>query len=161
MVIIERNKVEVSAVEINQIKAKDTQDIRHRVLRPEQPESNAIYPNDDLEGTFHLGAFENDVLIGVASFYPEKSAIIMAPNQYRIRGVAAERGMRLKGVGSALLAAGEAEIWKQDAEIIWCNARIVAVGFYEKHGYRKVGKSFVIPGIGEHYLMTKVNPLES
>lgn len=161
MVIIERNKVEVSAVEIKQIKAKDTQDIRHRVLRPEQPESNAIYPNDDLEGTFHLGAFENDVLIGVASFYPEKSAIIMAPNQYRIRGVAAERGMRLKGVGSALLATGETEIWNRGTEIIWCNARIVAVGFYEKHGYRKVGKSFVIPGIGEHYLMTKENPIES
>lgn len=161
MVIIERNKVEVSAVEIKQIKAKDTQDIRHRVLRPEQPESNAIYPNDDLEGTFHLGAFENDVLIGVASFYPEKSAVIMAPAQYRIRGVAAERGMRLKGVGSALLATGEAEIWKQDAETIWCNARIVAVGFYEKHGYRRVGKSFVIPGIGEHYLMTKESPIGS
>ncbi len=161
MVIIERNKVEVSAVEIKQIKAKDTQDIRHRVLRPEQPESNAIYPNDDLEGTFHLGAFENDVLIGVASFYPEKSAIIMAPAQYRIRGVAAERGMRLKGVGSALLATGETEIWKRGAEIIWCNARIVAVGFYEKHGYRRVGKSFVIPGIGEHYLMTKESPIGS
>lgn len=160
MVIIERNKVEVSAVEIKQINAKDTQDIRHRVLRPEQPESNAIYPNDDLEGTFHLGAFENDVLIGIASFYPEKSAIIMNSTQYRIRGVAAERGMRLKGVGSALLAAGEAEIWHHNAEIIWCNARIVAVGFYEKHGYRKVGKSFVIPGIGEHYLMTKENLTE-
>ncbi|WP_270998031.1 GNAT family N-acetyltransferase [Listeria seeligeri] len=148
-------------MEIKQIKAKDTQDIRHRVLRPEQPESNAIYPNDDLEGTFHLGAFENDVLIGVASFYPEKSAIIMAPAQYRIRGVAAERGMRLKGVGSALLATGETEIWKRGAEIIWCNARIVAVGFYEKHGYRRVGKSFVIPGIGEHYLMTKESPIGS
>ncbi len=161
MVIIERNKVEVSAVEIKQIKAKDTQDIRHRVLRPEQPESNAIYPNDDLEGTFHLGAFENDVLIGVASFYPEKSAVIMVADQYRIRGVAAERGMRLKGVGSALLATGETEIWNRGAEIIWCNARIVAVGFYEKHGYRRVGKSFVIPGIGEHYLMTKESPIGS
>ncbi|HBI2129709.1 TPA: GNAT family N-acetyltransferase, partial [Listeria monocytogenes] len=28
-------------MEIKQIKAKDTQDIRHRVLRPEQPEENA------------------------------------------------------------------------------------------------------------------------
>lgn len=82
----------------------------------------------------------------------------MNPAQYRIRGVATERRMRLKGLGTALLAEGEAEIWKRGADIIWCNARIVAVGFYEKHGYRKVGKSFVIPGIGEHYLMKKVNP---
>ncbi|EAE6913259.1 GNAT family N-acetyltransferase [Listeria monocytogenes] len=145
-------------MEIKQIKAKDTQDIRHRVLRPEQPEKNAIYPNDDMEGTFHLGAFEKDVLLGVASFYPEKSTVIMNPAQYRIRGVATERRMRLKGLGTALLAEGEAEIWTRGADIIWCNARIVAVGFYEKHGYRKVGKSFVIPGIGEHYLMKKVNP---
>lgn len=148
----------MSAVEIKQIKAKDTQDIRHRVLRPEQPESNAIYLHDDLEDTFHLGAFENDVLLGIASFYLEKSAVIPNLSQYRIRGVATERRMRLKGLGTALLAAGEAEIWKRDADLIWCNARIVAVGFYEKHGYRKVGKSFVIPGIGEHYLMTKLNP---
>ncbi|EJT8159543.1 GNAT family N-acetyltransferase [Listeria monocytogenes] len=145
-------------MEIKQIKAKDTQDIRHQVLRPEQPEENAIYPNDDMEGAFHLGAFEKDVLLGIASFYPEKSTVIMNPSQYRIRGVATERRMRLKGLGTALLADGEAEIWKRGADIIWCNARIVAVGFYEKHGYRKVGKSFVIPGIGEHYLMKKVNP---
>ncbi|MBC1446463.1 GNAT family N-acetyltransferase [Listeria welshimeri] len=145
-------------MEIKQISSEETQDIRHRVLRPEQSESNAIYPNDDLERTFHLGAFENDVLLGVASFYPEKSAVIMNHTQYRIRGVATERRMRLKGLGTALLAEGEAKIWARGAEIIWCNARIVAVGFYEKHGYRKVGKSFVIPGIGEHYLMTKSNP---
>ncbi|MCH2775218.1 GNAT family N-acetyltransferase, partial [Listeria monocytogenes] len=83
---------------------------------------------------------------------------IMNPAQYRIRGVATERRMRLKGIGTALLAEGEAEIWTRGEDIIWCNARIVAVGFYEKHGYRKVFKSFVIPGIGEHYLMKKVNP---
>lgn len=96
-------------MEIKQIKAKDTQDIRHRVLRPEQPEENAIYPNDDMEGTFHLGAFEKDVLLGIASFYPEKSTVIMNPAQYRIRGVATERRMRLKGLGTALLADGEAK----------------------------------------------------
>lgn len=90
-------------MEIKQIKAKDTQDIRHRVLRPEQPEENAIYPNDEMEGTFHLGAFEKDVLLGVASFYPEKSAIINNPAQYRIRGVATERRMRLKGLAQHYL----------------------------------------------------------
>ncbi|MCP6829781.1 GNAT family N-acetyltransferase, partial [Listeria monocytogenes] len=103
-------------MEIKQIKAKDTQDIRHRVLRPEQPEENAIYPNDDMEGTFHLGAFEKDVLLGIASFYPEKSTVIINPAQYRIRGVATERRMRLKGLGTALLAEGEAEIWKRGAD---------------------------------------------
>lgn len=65
--------------------------------------------------------------------------------------------MCLKGFGIVLFVDGEVKIWKCGVDIIWCNVWIVVVGFYEKYGYCKVGKLFVIFGIGEYYLMKKVN----
>jgi hypothetical protein len=38
---------------------------------------------------------------------------------------------------------------------LWCNARVVAVNFYEKQGLAKMGESFDIPQVGEHYVMFK------
>lgn len=42
-----------------------------------------------------------------------------------------------------------------DADLIWCNARIKAVNFYENLGFEKLGDKFMIPEIGEHYIMAK------
>jgi hypothetical protein len=36
---------------------------------------------------------------------------------------------------------------------LWCNARLVAVPFYERLGLEAVGPEFDIPGIGPHYVM--------
>jgi hypothetical protein len=39
--------------------------------------------------------------------------------------------------------------------LIWFNARVEAVGFYEKMGYQKTGNLFEIPDVGVHILMFK------
>lgn len=44
-------------IEVKQIKAEDTHEIRHRILRPNQPIEACRYETDLLEGTFHLGVF--------------------------------------------------------------------------------------------------------
>ena len=39
---------------------------------------------------------------------------------------------------------------KTESEILWCNARTTAFGFYEKMGFNIVVDEFDIPNLGPH-----------
>lgn len=39
--------------------------------------------------------------------------------------------------------------------IVWCNARVVALDFYRKLGFKTKGNEFDIPLIGGNYIMYK------
>jgi len=39
--------------------------------------------------------------------------------------------------------------------LLWCNARVVALGFYERLGFVTEGPEFDIHPIGPHYVMTR------
>jgi ribosomal protein S18 acetylase RimI-like enzyme len=49
----------------------------------------------------------------------------------------------------------ETYLKKENQYTIWFNARIIAIGFYEKLGYVKIGEPFEIDTIGIHYIMYK------
>ena len=55
-------------MEIKQIETKDTYYIRNEILRPGKPVESCYFDKDNDELTFHLGAFENDKLVSIASF---------------------------------------------------------------------------------------------
>jgi len=40
-----------------------------------------------------------------------------------------------------------------DGDLLWCNARTSASGFYTRLGFAVVGEAFELPGIGPHHLM--------
>ncbi len=44
---------------------------------------------------------------------------------------------------------------RRGRRLLWCNARVVALGFYTKLGLHTEGDEFDIPGIGPHYVMTR------
>ena len=54
-------------MEIRNISLLQARSIRREVLRPGRPESEVAYPGDASEFAQHLGAFEGDKLIGVAT----------------------------------------------------------------------------------------------
>ncbi len=54
--------------------------------------------------------------------------------------------MRGQGYGAALLLEGMRVAAAAGAELVWCNARVVALGFYEAHGFRAVGPVFETAG---------------
>ena len=56
-------------MEVKQIDPKDTYPVRHAVLRQGLPIETCAFEGDSDELTFHLGAFVNDKLASVASFY--------------------------------------------------------------------------------------------
>ena len=45
------------------------------------------------------------------------------------------------------------ELKKRNVEILWCDARNVALGFYEKMGFTIIGDYYDVPEIGPHKLM--------
>ena len=72
---------------------------------------------------------------------------------WRIRGMATLPMKRGQGHGARLLGAILAHIKAKGGDLIWCNARVVALGYYEKFGFRREGDAFEIPGAGPHYVM--------
>ena len=137
------------------IKAADTWSLRHRVLRPHQTIEDCDYPNDRNVDSFHLGVFIGEHLIGIGSFYAEKNDSLKGWKQYRLRGMATDPGFRGQGAGGKLIRFAIEHLRAQRADLLWCNAREYAKGFYDKLGFAVHGAPFTIEGIGEHFVMQR------
>jgi ribosomal protein S18 acetylase RimI-like enzyme len=95
-----------------------------------------------------MGAFEDDSMLGCCMLVEEE------PYTVRLRQMAVINDLQGKGVGTALMNFAENLARDRGYKKITMHARKNAIGFYEKLGYRKVGKEFeeiTIP----HYVMEK------
>ena len=61
-----------------------------------------------------------------------------------------------QGLSQALLRTAFPIIKNNHVSRLWCNARVTAIGFYEKVGFEKVSDEFEIPDVGPHVLMSKL-----
>ena len=135
------------------ITSQETYSLRHHVLRPNQELTDCIYPNDNNSTTFHLGTFIDDHLISIGSFYQEKHPQLTSILSYRLRGMATHPEYRGKKAASKILKEALKRITKKGGDLLWCNARIVALNFYKHNGFESIGKIFEINPIGPHQLM--------
>lgn len=142
-------------IKVREIQAKETYAVRHPVLRPNQGIETCDYPGDHDEMTFHLGAFVDNKLVGIASFYEEAFEDFQEEKQYRLRGMATLPGYRGMQIGAQLIHAAEALLRERSTSIWWCNARKNAIGFYKKLGLAIYGEEFEIEGIGPHKVMVR------
>lgn len=140
---------------IKEIEAKDTYQIRHQILRPNQSLEQSKYAEDDNELAFHLGGFFNQQLISIASFYQENHPAVEGKYQYRLRGMATLEEYRKMKAGSSLIKQAEQLLRKKNVDVLWCNARITVTAYYQKLGFQAIGDAFDINPIGLHYLMYK------
>jgi GNAT superfamily N-acetyltransferase len=60
---------------------------------------------------------------------------------------------RNEGVGAAVLQAVIEHVRQRGGGLLWCNARMPAVAFYQKAGFRTRGESWTDPVIGPHVAM--------
>jgi len=127
--------------------------IRNEVLRPGLSIESCYYPEDSRDGVFHLIAEQNEVAVGIASFYPEKHPEFTQANSWRLRGMATVDEVRGAGFGIQLLQKGIEECRHKGADLLWCNARTSALGFYQKLNFGIKGDEFMIENIGPHFLM--------
>ena len=143
----------VVASEVRVITAKETWPLRLAVLRPGRPIETAKFPGDDLPTTQHFGAFRDGHLLGIASLYQAELPERPGPRALQLRGMATSPDVRGMGFGRALARACMAFTRENGVELLWCNARVGAVGFYRKLGFEIVGTEFEIPDVGPHFRM--------
>lgn len=144
-----------SLVSVKKINTHDTYKIRHQVLRQGKPIESCKFEGDDLSTTIHLGLFYYGELIGVASYMENNSELFQPHTQYQLRGMAILQQFQGKKFGNVLLEHGHKLLKLKNCDLIWCNAREVAVNFYTNAGFQITGNSFQIPEIGTHFVMYK------
>jgi GNAT superfamily N-acetyltransferase len=125
--------------------------LRHAVLRPGRPVSYSVYSDD--EGAVHIGAWDDDELVGCATVFPQAwpgsdIAPEPSPGAWRLRGMAVDPSRQGTGVGAAVLGSAVGAAEEAGAPLLWANARSTAIGFYERHGWRVVGEEFIAADSG-------------
>ena len=111
-------------------------ELRNKILRI--PLGLDVY-EDDLSNEhchFHIGAFDNDKLVGVLVLTP------ISNTEVKMRQVAVEEKLQGKGIGKMLVDFSEKFSREKGFDRIVMHARDSAVPFYEKLGYSKVGDMF-------------------
>jgi GNAT superfamily N-acetyltransferase len=134
-------------------------DLRHRMLRAGLPKESANFPGDDDTSTWHVGLFHPAIdgsdapVVTCASFmlntYKEQPA-------WQLRGMCTDSSHQSKGFGSRLLACAEVAIVENSKlRLFWCNARVPAIPFYQRHGWIVDSDVFDIPTAGPHRKLFK------
>lgn len=153
---------------IEQVAAPTTRALRGRVLRP-GTELAALERvlGDSVDEAVHLAAYAADRLVGAVFIHPGD----VPPNAddalrrlerhargraWRLRGMATEPDVRGEGYGAALVRACLTYVAERHDELLWCNAREAAYGFYERLGFSYYSDSFELKEIGPHRVMARL-----
>jgi GNAT superfamily N-acetyltransferase len=130
--------------------------LRHVELRPGLPLEAARFDGDDEPATRHFGAFVRATGVPVACV-----SCMRRPrggqDAWQVRGMATRGELVQRGIGRALLRHALAAL--RDArgpELVWCNARVAALGFWEREGWAAVSEVFDIPGVGPHRTLQRL-----
>lgn len=142
---------------IKVIQKQDTYPLRHELLRPHCPFEDIVYETDLDSETFHLGFYEEGLLVSVASFNKEA---LNSENAYRLRAMATLPDYRRRGYGKRLIRQGIRILSKKGIEFLWCKGRVNVQGYYEALGFHAHGPVFDYPTIGPHIIMKRPIRLE-
>jgi ribosomal protein S18 acetylase RimI-like enzyme len=121
------------AIQIEQIRPELTWRLRQQVLYPAQ-KLYEMEMEEDNEG-IHFGAFTDNALVGIISLFQNGTS-------FQFRKLAVSSEFQKMGVGNSLLNRVEEFALSGGGTLIWCNARVSAIGFYIKAGYSHTGKLF-------------------
>jgi predicted GNAT family N-acyltransferase len=141
---------EALTVVVGESTAAETLPLRAAVLRPNgTPPAMA---GDDDPATVHLAARTADGrVVGVARLSPAPCPWRPeAGAPWQLRGMATDPAVRGTGVGRALVVDGLRRVAARGADLVWCDARVSAAGFYERMGFTVVTEPYEKPSIGPH-----------
>lgn len=144
-------------VDVTQVGVEAVRPLRLAVLRAGLPPESAVWPGDDLPTSAHLAAYDGGALVGVATVLPSPYA--GTERAWQLRGMAVDPAVRGRGVGAALLARAVELVAGSGTPLLWCNARVSAQGFYERHGFTVDSDVFVLPPLAvAHRRMSRLLP---
>ncbi|HWC34479.1 MAG TPA: GNAT family N-acetyltransferase [Mycobacteriales bacterium] len=119
--------------------ADEVRPLRMAVLRPDQPVVPAEY--DERPDTRHVAALAGGAVVGCASVFP--SPYDGEPRAWQLRGMAVAPGRQGTGIGARVLLGAIDVARASGAPLLWANARVTALGFYERLGFEVVGEEYL------------------
>ena len=138
-------------IEIREPKTKEEFDsyynLRWEILRKpwKQPRGSE---KDELEDkSFHIIALDNKKVVGVGRLHKNNN------EEGQIRYMAVDENHQCKGIGKSILHELHEKAKELKFKTIILNARENAVGFYERLGYKIIGKAHTLFGEIEHFKM--------
>lgn len=140
-------------IRVEQVRVEVVRRLRGKVLRPGLPAELSVYPSDALPDAQHFAAWFDNQVVGVASIFREQLKGFENEKSWRLRGMAVDPNFQGKGIGKQILRECLNFIEQFDAELLWCNGRAAALGFYRSLGFKTVGAEFDIPPSGAHFVM--------
>jgi GNAT superfamily N-acetyltransferase len=142
-------------VRVEEVPAEATHDLRRRILRGNRPDAVVVFPEDHRPGAFHLAVRHDDTTLAVASFSAEGTPHRPGRSAVRLRGMAVDWPFQQHGVGRLLVTTVIDRLRSGGVDVLWCNARDSAGGFYSRLGFEVVGEGFVLPesGIAHHVML--------
>jgi len=141
-------------MDVRIISSLQTRDLRFRVLWPHKESIDHCFIDiDDREDAFHLATFDGDRIVSVGSFFQMPTDKIDSRSFYRLRAMATDPEYRGKGTGRLLIEKAKQILQEKNIDILWCDARVVATGFYSSLGFQMLPEPYEIPIIGTHYFM--------
>jgi len=146
---------------VEEVTADVTYALRQAVLRPGG--GDVTWAGDEDATTFHLAVRDAaGEVLGVARFSPAPCPwrpLARAP--WQLRGMATEPVARGSGVGRTLVVEGLRRVAERGGDVVWCDARVTAAGFYQRMGFTVVTGEYDKPGIGPHVGMVIDLPARS
>ena len=120
------------------ITANDTLPLRQQVLWPDKPVAHVMVEND--AQAIHIGAFSQNALVGVGSFYTTEKSV-------RLRKLAVSEKMQGMGLGTRIVQFGAMKMKSEGFATLWCDARVTALKFYQNLGFEIDDRIFDKSGV--------------
>ena len=110
---------------------------RQAMLWPDKPLSHVAVLGDDT--ATHLCLRQNGEICAAGSFFPDGDRV-------QLRKLAVHPDLRSKGIGKQLIQAGIDIMKDKGARLLWCDARVESLGFYEQIGFSVEGDIYLKSG---------------
>jgi len=142
-------------VQVEEVAAEATHDLRWRILRGARPGAAVVFPEDSRPGAFHMAVCHDDTILAVASFSAEPAPYRPGRSAVHLRGMAVDGPFQQHGLGRLLVTTVIDRLRAEGVDVLWCNARDSAGGFYARLGFEVMGEGFVLPesGIAHHVMV--------
>lgn len=143
-------------VEIKELPTNAIQALRYEVLWPHKKSiADCTIKTDKEKSTFHIGATVGDEVVGTSTLIVDINSNFNESNQYRLRAMAISPPRRGERIGVAIMEKVIKELKNRNVKLVWCDARLISTGFYQKLGFKVRGGVYDVPQVGPHKLMYK------
>ncbi|HEX4125138.1 MAG TPA: GNAT family N-acetyltransferase [Tepidisphaeraceae bacterium] len=140
-------------IAIRRITVERIIDLRHAMLRQGLPREAAVFAGDEADTAIHLSAFAGETVVGCLTLHLNEW---QGEPAWQLRGMACRGDWQKRGVGRRLVEEAERLVLAGvGPRLMWCNARVPAIGFYCKMGWDVVSEEFEIPTAGPHVKMSR------